>query len=164
MPPLAEQLTKAVTELRNLREVLDQLKDLQSKDHDDQIRLKKDIESAVEKITVLEQGHQELSFKLETCLKEMQAEFVDTIKEQANTITKPLEEKIKELKEVNQEKRSKKWDIVLIFISAFITAIAAIIIARTFSVPEHDSVKPKATSSIHFPVGTNEGRLLWASK
>lgn len=164
MPPIAEQLTKAVTELRNLREVLGQLKDKQSSDHDEQIRLKKDIESAIEKIMLLEQGHQELSSKFESCLKEMQMEFVETIKEQAAAIAKPLEEKINELKEVNKEKKSKKWDVILIFVSAFITAIAAIVIARTFSVPEHDTVKTKATSSIHFPVGINEGRLLWASK
>jgi hypothetical protein len=166
MPPIAEQLTRAVTELRNLREVLDQLKDRQSSDHDEQIRMKKDIESSLEKISLLENNQQDLSLKTENYLKEMQDEFVSTIKEQADIITRPLAEKINELKEVNKEKRSKKWEIAVIFIAAFITAVSAIIVARAFGSFSESEPKTKASSSIHSSAdyATNEGRLLWTSK
>lgn len=135
MASVTKQLNDMLGEIRSVRQLLDDEIRRSSQDHDEQIGLKKDVESMQTKIGIIERNIQERMVEIE----------------------KRVQEKLNAIEEVLKEARKKKWEIAVAIISAFITAIAGMIILRVFPTsatqapPPILPPDPKPHSAIYSP-------------
>jgi len=135
MASVAKQLNDMLGEIRSVRQLLDDEIRRSGQDHDEQIGLKKDVEAVQTKIGIIERNIQEKMVEIE----------------------RHVQEKLNALEEVLKEARKKKWEIAVAIISAFITAIAGMIILRVFPTsttqapPPILPPDPKPHSAIYSP-------------
>jgi cell division protein ZapA (FtsZ GTPase activity inhibitor) len=125
MAAVAKQMNDMLGEIRSVRQLLDDEIRRSSQDHDEQIGIKKDLET-------------------------VQSKMVD--------IERRVQEKLNVLEEVLKDAKKKKWEIIVAILSAFITAIAGMIILRVFPTSTAQAPTPtlipdpKPHSAIYSPV------------